>query len=97
LDVEQFVSVGPRDAPAPDVLLEGVAYHAETVGGAISAFMVAVSGVFAEVQVGWRAIRAGRNDSRIAECVEYVMLVTGWRPVKPRAMPEATFLLSRKD
>jgi hypothetical protein len=97
LDVEQFLSVGPRDAPAPDVLLEGVAYHAETVGGAISAFTVAVSDVFAEVQVGWRAIRAGRNDSRIAECVEYMMLVTGWRPVKPRAMPEETFLLSRKD
>jgi hypothetical protein len=43
-----------------------VAGHAETVDDAISA---AVSGALAKILVGPGAVEAGRNGSRVAECV----------------------------
>jgi hypothetical protein len=50
--IVQRVPLGPRDIPAPDVLLEGVAGYAKMVGGTVSTLATAVSSVLVEVR-GW--------------------------------------------
>jgi hypothetical protein len=43
--------------------------HAETVDDAISTLTAAVSGALAKILVGLGAVEAGRDGSRVAECI----------------------------
>jgi hypothetical protein len=47
--IVQRVPLGPRDAPALDVLMDGVAGYAKMVGGTVSTLAAAVSSVLVEV------------------------------------------------